>query len=111
MIYEDDTIDPNFTRFMFKALGNTYSFSYLNDWTTKMNGVTMPSWLYEKLVTTYYGLSIEEYGNLTEGDKMTHLPSHFRYNWEEYKELFEKATGKSVNYGFEIYVSKGVELL
>lgn len=108
---DDDTIDPNFTRFMMKVFGDTYSFSYMNDWTSKLTGTNMISWLYEKLVTTYYGLSIEEYGDLTDGDKRKHLPSHFRYSWEEYKELFEKATGKPVDYGFEICISKGVELL
>ena len=111
LIHEGDTIDPNFTRFMFKALGNTYSFNYLNVWTFELNGKTMISWLYEKLVTTYYNISIEEYGELTDGDKRQHLPGHFRYNWEEYKDLYEKATGKTVDYGFEIYTSKGVELL
>ena len=52
LIYEDDTIDVDFTRFMFKTLGDGYSFNYLNDWTSELNCTTMISWLYEKHVTT-----------------------------------------------------------
>lgn len=113
LFYKDGAIDFNFTKAMFHTKNGKASLSVFdektNPYENNLSGECIPAYTYEKLVFNYWGLNSEIYTSLPENDEKRILPDSFRYDWEGFKELYNRTFNSPIGDDYDIICSSGIQ--